>query len=60
MSRMQGSENRQLTKGVFVRMTDAQLELLQDAATHQGVSVAQLVRERSLNPELERPVARSA
>lgn len=54
MSGMRGSETRQLTKGVFVRLTDAQLAVLQDAATHQGVSVPQLLRDRSLSPDVER------
>ena len=54
MSGMSGSETRQLTKGVFVRFTDAQLALLQDAATHRGVSVPQLLRDRSLPPEIAR------
>ncbi|MEW5811482.1 MAG: hypothetical protein AB1925_18730 [Actinomycetota bacterium] len=54
MSGTSGSETRQLKKGVFVRFTDAQLALLQDAATHQGVSVPQLLRDRSLSPEIER------
>ena len=54
MSGISGSETRQLTKGVFVRFTDAQLALLQNAATDQGVSVPQLLRDRSLNPEIER------
>jgi len=54
MSGMSGSETRQLTKGVFVRFTDAQLALLQKDATSQGVSVPQLLRDRSLSPEIER------
>ena len=54
MSGMSGSETRQLTKGVFVRFTDAQLALLQDAATLRGVSVPQLLRDRSLPPEIAR------
>jgi hypothetical protein len=54
MSGMSGSETRQLTKGVFVRFTDAQLALLQKDATSQGVSVPQLLRDRSLGEEIER------
>ncbi|MDA2893443.1 hypothetical protein PDG61_21185 [Mycolicibacterium sp. BiH015] len=54
MSGMRGSETRQLTKGVFVRFTHAQLELLQEAATQEGVSLPQLLRDRVLSPVMER------
>lgn len=54
MSSTSGSETRQLNTGVFVRLTDTQLALLQDAATLRGVSVPQLLRDRSLPPEIAR------
>ncbi len=51
MSGMRGSETRQLTKGVFVRFTDAQLADLNDDARILGVSVPELLRNRALGIE---------
>jgi hypothetical protein len=44
------SETRQLTAGVYVRFTPAQLDQLRSEAESRSVSVQQLLRERSLGP----------
>jgi hypothetical protein len=43
-----GTENRQLTEGVFVRFTSAVLDAIKDEAERRDVSVAQLLRESTL------------
>lgn len=48
---MSVSESRQLSKGVFVRFSPAQLETLRDQAASLGVSVPELLRDRSLGVE---------
>lgn len=45
------SETRQLSKGVFVRFTPAQLEMLRGEAAIRGVSVPELLRDRSLGTD---------
>ena len=45
------SETRQLTKGVFVRFTPAQLDMLRGEAELRGVSVPELLRDRSLGTD---------
>lgn len=45
------SETRQLSKGVFVRFTPAQLEMLRGEAASRGVSVPELLRDRSLGAD---------
>ena len=51
MGGARGSETRQLTKGVFVRFTDAQLVDLNDDAQILGISVPELLRSRALGIE---------
>jgi len=42
------SETRQLTAGVYVRFTPAQLDQLRLEAESRSISVQQLLRDRSL------------
>jgi predicted DNA binding CopG/RHH family protein len=42
------SETRQLTEGVFVRFTPADLHALKLEADRRGISVQQLLRESTL------------
>ena len=43
-----GTETRQLTEGVYVRFTPADLDAIKDEAQRRDVSVAQLLRESTL------------
>jgi hypothetical protein len=43
-----GTETRQLTEGVYVRFTSADLDAIKGEAQRQDVSVAQLLRESTL------------
>jgi hypothetical protein len=43
-----GTETRQLTEGVYVRFTPADLDAIKDEAERRDVSVAQLLRESTL------------
>ena len=43
-----GTETRQLTEGVYVRFTPADLDALKDEAKRRDMSVAQLLRESTL------------
>ncbi|BAN91842.1 MULTISPECIES: hypothetical protein [Mycobacterium] len=45
---MSNSEQRKLTAKVLVRFTEEDLEVLQQAASRQGVSLPSLMREISL------------
>jgi hypothetical protein len=43
-----GTETRQLTEGVYVRFTSADLDTIKDEAERRDISVAQLLRENTL------------
>jgi hypothetical protein len=43
-----GTETRQLTAGVYVRFTPADLDALKDEAERRDISVQQLLREATL------------
>jgi hypothetical protein len=43
-----GTETRQLTEGVYVRFSPADLDTVKDAAKRRDVSVAHLLREIAL------------
>ena len=43
-----GTETRQLTEGVYVRFTPADLDTIKDEAKRRDMSVAQLLRESTL------------
>ena len=43
-----GTETRQLTEGVYVRFTPADLDAIKDEAKRRDMSVAQLLRESTL------------
>jgi len=43
-----GTETRQLTEGVYVRFTPADLDALKDEAGRRDISVQQLLRETAL------------
>ena len=43
-----GTETRQLTEGVYVRFTSADLEAIKVEAERRDMSVAQLLRETTL------------
>jgi hypothetical protein len=43
-----GTETRQLTEGVYVRFTPADLDAIKGEAERRDVSVAQLLRESTL------------
>ena len=43
------SETRQLTEGVFVRFTPADMDTVKQEADRRGISVQQLLRESALS-----------